>query len=82
VIAAEYAGRFGWHNMRHSLATFLSDNGIPLSVTQSMLRHKKMSTTAEIYVHAVNKTQQDVQQKYLSAIGLRCVAGKTEGKEA
>ncbi len=42
VIPEDYSGRFGWHNLRHSLATFLSANGVRLSVTQGMLRHKKM----------------------------------------
>jgi integrase len=82
VIPKDYAGRFGWHNLRHSLATFLSANGVHLSVTQSILRHKKMSTTAEIYTHAVNRTQQEAQSKFLSAIGLKSVAGVNAGAEA
>jgi integrase len=65
-----YAGRFGWHNMRHSLATFLSANDVHLSVTQSILRHKKMSTTADFYTHAVSAKQKEAQQKYLKAIGM------------
>ena len=81
VIPADYTGRFGWHNLRHSLATFLSANDVHLSVTQSILRHKKMSTTAEIYTHRANKPQQEAQQKYLSAIGLKAVAGANAGAE-
>ena len=65
-----YKGRFGWHNMRHSLATFLSANDVNLSVTQSILRHKKMSTTADIYTHSVNAKQKEAQQKFLTAIGM------------
>ena len=71
VIPEEYAGRFGWHNMRHSLATFLSANDVHLSVTQSILRHKKMSTTADFYTHAVSAKQKEAQQKYLKAIGMQ-----------
>jgi len=70
VIPEGYAGRFGWHNMRHSLATFLSANDVHLSVTQSILRHKKMSTTADFYTHAVSAKQKEAQQKYLKAIGM------------
>jgi integrase len=81
VIPKDYAGRFGWHNMRHSLATFLSANDVHLSVTQSILRHKKSSTTADIYTHAVNARQIEAQQKYLSAIGMRVIPGTATGTE-
>ena len=70
MIPEGYKGRFGWHNMRHSLATFLSAKGVHLSVTQSILRHKKMSTTADVYTHSVNAEQKEAQQKYLKAIGM------------
>jgi site-specific recombinase XerD len=36
-----YKGRFGWHNLRHSLATFFAANEVNLPVIQSMLRHAK-----------------------------------------
>ena len=44
VIPESYSGRFGWHNLRHSLATFLTANEVTLSLIQSMLRHAKPST--------------------------------------
>jgi len=72
VIPEGYAGRFGWHHMRHSLATFLSANDVHLSVTQSILRHKNMRTTADIYTHAVSAKQKEAQQKYLTAMMQGC----------
>ena len=80
VIPTGYKGRFGWHNMRHSLATFLAGE-VDSSVTMKMLRHKKLSTTLEIYSHSVNSKQGEAQQKYLSAIGLQLVSGKSTGSE-
>jgi integrase len=80
VIPDDYKGRFGWHNMRHSLATFLAGE-VDSSQTMKMLRHKKLSTTMELYTHSVGSRQCDAQQKYLSAIGLNPVAGKTTGNE-
>jgi site-specific recombinase XerD len=68
--------RFGWHNLRHSLATFFGSNEVQLSVIQRLLRHSKPTTTAR-YVHAVNSKQIEAQGKYLEAIKL----GKN-GKEA
>jgi len=54
VIPKGYKGRFGWHNLRHSLATFLAGK-VDSTVTMKMLCHKKLSTTTEIYTHAVSK---------------------------
>lgn len=71
VIPEGYKGRYGWHNLRHSLATFLSAEGVHLTVTQSMLRHKKMSTTAEHYTHTANKPQEDAQTTYTDSLGMK-----------
>ena len=70
VIRERYKGRFGWHNLRHSLASFFRANEVHPAVTQSILRHKKLSTTMEIYTHGVNSVQVAAQEKYLKAIGL------------
>ena len=66
-IDSDYRGRFGWHNLRHSLATFLADNDVSLSVIQQMLRHAKPATTA-IYTHRTNAVQMAAQAKFLDAI--------------
>jgi len=73
VIPADYKGRFGWHNLRHSLATFLGAAEVHPSVVQSMLRHKKLATTMEIYTHGVNSAQIAAQGKFLKAIGLNVI---------
>ena len=70
VLAKDDHSRFGWHNLRHSLATFFGSNEVPLSTIQSMLRHAKPATTAR-YIHAVNAKQIEVQGQYLEAIKLR-----------
>jgi integrase/recombinase XerD len=67
VIDSDYRGRFGWHNLRHSLATFLANNDVSLSVIQQMLRHAKPATTA-IYTHRTNAVQMAAQAKFLDAI--------------
>ena|ERR1039458_7089259 len=70
VITADFAGRFGWHNLRHSLATFLATN-VDIKMAQTILRHKKLATTAEIYAHAVQQNQIAAQGQYLEAIRIR-----------
>ncbi len=67
VIPKEHRGRFGWHNLRHSLATFFAANDVNLPVIQSILRHAKPSTTA-LYTHRVNSAQMMAQAKFLEAI--------------
>ena len=62
-----YKGRFGWHNLRHSLATFFAANDLNLPVIQSILRHSKPSTTA-LCTHRVNAAQVAAQAKFLDAI--------------
>lgn len=69
VIPDGYRGRFGWHNLRHSLATFFAANDVNLPVIQSVLRHSRPSTTA-IYTHRVNAAQLTAQAKYLEAINV------------
>jgi integrase len=67
VIAKDDRSRFGWHNLRHSLATFFASNEVHPSVIQTVLRHAKPQTTAR-YIHAVNGKQVEAQGKYLDAI--------------
>ena len=69
VIAEEYKGRFGWHNLRHSLASFFADNEVNLPVIQAALRHAKPATTAK-YIHRNNAVQLKAQSKFLEAINL------------
>jgi integrase len=70
VIPNGYRGSFGWHNLRHSLATFFAANDVNLPVIQSILRHSKPSTTA-LYTHRVNAAQMAAQAKFLNAINVK-----------
>src|SRR5207245_10720914 len=67
VIAKQDRSRFGWHNLRHSLATFFGSNEVHPSVIQTMLRHTKRQTT-DRYIHSVNSKQVEAQGMYLKAI--------------
>ena len=69
VIPKGFKGRFGWHNLRHSLATFFAESGVTLPIIQAALRHAKPSTTAE-YTHRVNSVQINAQEKFLQAINV------------
>ena len=89
--AAVYAGvieegsrkRFGWHNLRHSLAEFLAGEVDP-AVTMKTLRHRKISTTMEHYTHRIGNKQRGAQGLYLEAIGKKSGSKKNgkKGKKA
>ncbi len=78
VIATDDNSRFGWHNLRHSLATFFGSNEVHPSVIQTMLRHAKQQTTAR-YIHPVNSKQLEAQGLYLDAIKIRAKQTKNSG---
>jgi integrase len=68
VIGAEEKVRFGFHNLRHSLATFLVEHGEDPKTVPAILRHDDPGTTLGIYAHAFAQKQLDAQDKYLSAL--------------
>ena len=70
VISQDDPSRFGWHNLRHSLATFFGSNDVHPSVIQRMLRHANQRTTAR-YIHPVAADQIAAQEKFLDAIKVR-----------
>jgi len=71
--------RFGWHNLRHSLATFFGSNDVHPSVIQTVLRHAKQQTTTR-YIHSVNDKQLEAQGLYLDAIKIHRKCPQPSGK--
>jgi integrase len=57
-----------WHSFRHTHATLLSDLGESLKTAQAQLGHARLSTTAEIYTHAVPASQRAAVEKLERAI--------------
>jgi integrase/recombinase XerD len=59
----EYNKDISPHQLRHSYATHLMDNGAPLEVIQSLLGHVKSETTC-IYAELSGKQRQEHYSKY------------------
>lgn len=60
--------RFGFHNLRHSLATYLVNKGTDVKTVQGLLRHTKVSTTLGLYAHSVDATMRAAQEEVMEAM--------------
>ena len=60
--------RFGFHNLRHSLATFLVNKESDTKTVQGLLRHANVSTTLGLYAQSVNTSMVEAQEAMLTAI--------------
>ena len=56
--------RIGWHTFRHNYLTLLKDNGEDVKVVQELMRHANITTTLNIYTHALTPATEQ---------GRRCV---------
>lgn len=45
------------HDLRHACGTLLFGEGVSLKVIQGVLRHTRLSTTAEVYVHLLEEVR-------------------------
>ena len=64
-IRLEPSQRFGFHNFRHSLATFLISKGKDVKAIQGLLRHAKASTTRttlDLYSQAMDESKLAAQR--------------------
>lgn len=60
--------RWGWHNLRHSLASWLVSNGVDVKTVSAMMRHSNVRTTLGIYSHAVDSNRLAAQEQFLNTL--------------
>ena len=60
--------RFGFHNLRHSLASFLVRSKTDPKTVQALLRHSDVKTTLQLYAHSVSEDRMTAQGAMLHAI--------------
>jgi integrase len=68
VLAEGDKRRFGWHNFRHSLASFLVASGTDTKTVQELLRHSKVQTTLDLYSQSMPAERMVAQGSMLTAI--------------
>ena len=68
VIASDWDGRFGFHNFRHSLASYLVRTKTDVKTVQALLRHSDVKTTLQLYTHSVSEDRMAAQGAMLNAI--------------
>jgi integrase len=52
------------HDLRHTSATLLIEEGVSLKAIQKRLRHSQFSTTTDLYAHVTKKLSQDTAEKF------------------
>jgi integrase len=62
----ELVERFGFHSLRHGLATWLAEQGTDPAVIQRMLRHSSKDMTGH-YIHAKARK---AQEQYIAELGI------------
>src|SRR5438132_1403974 len=60
--------RFGFHNLRHSLASFLVRTRTDPKTVQTLLRHSDVKLTLQFYSHAVSQDRMAAAGEMLTAI--------------
>ena len=60
--------RFGFHNLRHSLASFLIRTRTDPKTDQTLLRHSDVKLTLQFYAHAVSRDRMAAAGRMLAAI--------------
>ena len=60
--------RFGFHNLRHSLSTFLVGTQIDPKTVQDLLRHSDVKTTLQLYTQSIDANRLAAQAQVLNAI--------------
>jgi len=70
VIEIPHGHRFGFHNLRHALTSFLVEIGTDTETIQDMLRWADPSILLKVYAHSRMDKRMEAQAKMINAMGL------------
>lgn len=63
-VARKAFGGLRFHDLRHSYATWLISDGVPVNVVQRVMGHEQASTTLNLYVHPSDDHEDDVRDVF------------------
>jgi integrase len=69
-----------YHDLRHSCATLLLAQGVPLVVVRDTLGHTQISTTADIYGHVLLETHRQAVGALDALLAMLPKATKMKGR--
>lgn len=69
LVAAAKVRPITFHGLRHTAATLMLKEGIPIKVVSERLGHKKVTITLEIYAHALPSMQREAATKLGALFG-------------
>lgn len=72
--------RITFHGLRHTSATILLANGIPLKNVAERLGHSRASTTANIYAHAIPRIDKDAANVFSGILSTGSRSGSRDEK--
>jgi len=67
VLAMDDPHRFGFHNLRQSLASFLVRTKTDPKTVQTLLPHSNVNTTPQLYAHSMSEDRLAAQGQALVA---------------
>ena len=56
-VARRQAGGLRYHDLRHSYATWLVDDGVPPNMVQRVMGHERASTTLDLYIRRTDDAE-------------------------
>ncbi|MDN5930919.1 MAG: site-specific integrase [Pseudonocardia sp.] len=60
-VAEHAAGGLRFHDLRHSYATWLVDDGVPINMVQKVMGHERSSTTLDLYTRRTDNHDRILQ---------------------
>jgi integrase len=60
-VARSQAGGLRFHDLRHSYATWLVDDGVPPNMVQRVMGHERSSTTLDLYTRRTDNGDRILQ---------------------
>ena len=61
--------RVGLHTLRHSAASVMLSNGVPITVVSQILGHSGISITVDVYGHVAPDVSRDALDVLATALG-------------